>query len=575
MAKTPVDEWVLKDYLIEYEALRLERDPFEAEARRISSYILPGRGVFNNLTRPAKRKLTAPKVVNPAAKDALKVLTSGLQGGLTPPSRPWFKLSFSDPRFQQHPVLSAWLYEAEKRLYAAFSASNFYQCIHSLYTEYAGFGTAPLFVGEDGEPFRFELLTFGEYCIGLDSKGRVNRFYRIIFRTGQMLKDDYEEKLPESLKKSFEMKQNLNSWYTLLEATTERKTGGKPYTRIIYLLGMGDGQNRGNIPDLGETGCVLSRGGFHEFPYPTARWDVIGSDIYGIGAGAEALPDTIRLQEMEKAFLMAVHKAVDPPLFVPAHLKGKVKTLPGGVTYSRNTMNEKVASLYEGRFDIQGVAATIERVEKRIQRIFFNDVFLTASRDPNASPMKARQVEQIENEGVLRLGPVIERAWYEFLQPVLERCFNIMLRKGKFPQLDPQMQALLNGADFTIALVSVLAQQQKAIGAQPIQSFLQFISVVASVDQTALDKIDIDATIDEFADITGVPSIIMRSPEEVDQIRKQRQAAMAAQQKQQEDIMMQQLQDQSMASRATTAKAASEAGVNVAEVMGGGDAGLQ
>lgn len=569
------EDWTYDDYIDEFQALLLERNEWDAEAKKISSFIIPGRGIFNNLTRPAKRKLTSPKVVNAVAKDAMRVLTSGLQGGLTSPARPWFKLNFSNPNFATHPILSAWLYQCEKTMYSELASTNFYPSVHTFYTEYCGFGTASMYVGEDGDPFRFELPTFGEYCIGLDSKGRVDRFYRVVFKTGRMLWDDYGESkrgnvLPPAFYNEGQRKSLYNTWYTCLEATTKRKFQDKPYTRVIYLLGEGDA-SRGVSPATTKNSDKepLEISGFYEFPWPTGRFDVIGSDVYGIGPAAEALPDVMRLQEMEKSASMAVHKSASPPLFVPAHLKGKIKTLPGGMNYSRNTMNEKVTTLYDTRFDYPGVVGFIDRTVMRIRQAFFNDVFLTASRDPNASPLKATQVHAQELEKMLRLGPMIERLHFEFFTPLIERCWGILMRKGKFPALPPELQMMVEGAGFEIKMVSVLAQAQKAIGVQAISSFVSFVGGVASVDPKALDNINTDSTIREFADITGVPSVIMNQPEQVQAIRQNRAQVQAAKEAEQKQMMQAAAQEQILTNRANVAKTMSEAGSNISDVLGG------
>ena len=569
MAKKKIEDWVLKDYLRDYDALYQEQQPWRSEAVRVSSYIIPGRGVFNNLARPAKKKLTSMKVVNPIAREAMKVLTSGLQGWLTSPLRPWFKFEMADPMLNQHPVIARWMYDVEKRMYAALAESNFYQSIHSFYTEFAGFGTAPMYVGEDGDPFRFEVLTFGEYVIGVNSKGLVDRFYRVLFRTGQMLLDDYEDKLQSPLVDNLRRNQGLNEWHTCLECTVPRKYQDKPFTKVMYLLDSSNLQKNNYSNGKDETGCILELSGVYEFPYPTARWDIIGSDIYGIGPGIESLPDVMRLQEMEMSGSMAVHKDVSPPLFVPAHLKGKLKTLPGALNYSRNTMNEKITSIYDRPFDYKGVMGYIERVEQRIQRVFFNDIFLTASRDPNASPLKATEVQVKEGEKNFRLGPMVERTFYEFLQPLLTRCFNIMLRKNKFAALDPATMQLLSGAEFKIKLVSVLAQAQKAIGAQPIEKFLQFVGGVSQVKPEVLDKVDFDALVDETADITGVPVVIMRDAKGVMQIRQQRAQQQAQAQQAQMQMMQRQMQNETGQAKAKSLKDLSSAGINAKEVMQG------
>lgn len=571
MPKKDIQEWGVKEYLQEYEELLDERRDIDVEARRISSYLLPGRGMFNNLERPAKRKFTSPRVVNPAGKEALKILSAGIHGWLTSPSRPWFRLQFTNPQLKKNPVLSRWMYEVNKTLYDAFSASNFYQCVHSFYNELGGFGTGSLYFGEDGDPFRFEGMTFGEYAIGLDSRGIVNRFYRPVFKKGQHLIDDYRDKLPESFIKKAGNVAFLNSYFTTLEATVPRIfQKDKRFTRVLYLLGQGAAKSDMEKAEGG--GTLLRIEGFYEFPYPTARWEIVGSDIYGTSPGIEALPDIMRLQEMEKSASMAVHKDVSPPLFAPAHLKGKIKGLPGGVTYSRNTMNEKVTSLYDKPFNYQGVSAFVERVEQRLQRTFYNDIFLSIMRDPNASPLRTGEVNVKDQEKMIRIGPVVERLYHEFYKPIIERGFNILLRKGMLPPLDPALQEMVQASSYDVSLISVLAQAQKALGTRSIQDFFQFTGAVASVDQKVLDKVNSDAAIDEYADMTGVPSIILRSDEEVASIRQARAQELQKAQKQQQQMAQVQAENATIKDRASAARDMSSAGVNISDVFGGGNA---
>jgi hypothetical protein len=260
---------------------------------------------------------------------------------------------------------------------------------------------------------------------------------------------------------------------------------------------------------------------------------------------------------MEKAFLMATHKAINPPLNAPARMRGKLNKLPGGENYYANPA-EMVKEMYQVRFDYQGVSAAIERVEQRIQRNFFNDIFLTASRDPNASPLKATQVNVQEQEKMLRLGPVIERLQHEFFQPLIERCFNIMMRKELFPPLPPDLAQI--AGDYSISLVSPLATAQRAVALQGINSFMGFLGQAAQFDQRILDNVDSDAAAREYADITGVKIGILRPQKDVDALRKARAEAQAAAQKAQNDAQQAQLQTQLKAEQASTQKTQAEAG---------------
>ena len=92
-----------------YTDLLSERAEFEQEWQQISNYLVPGRGIYQRFAKPKKRKLTSPRVINNTAEDALYVLTSGMHGALTSPSRPWFRIEWEDEQLNEIEPLKAWL----------------------------------------------------------------------------------------------------------------------------------------------------------------------------------------------------------------------------------------------------------------------------------------------------------------------------------------------------------------------------------------------------------------------------------------------------------------------------------
>lgn len=527
------------------------RSTWDTEWKKITDYLLPGRGIYQLYSKPQTRKLISPKVINTVGREALQVLTSGFHGGLTSPSRPWFDLTFSNEQLMQVHPIRVWIDECKRVLYSALEASNFYQTIHSFYTEFGGFGTAAMYCGEDSDmPFRFELLTVGEYAIALNAEGRVDKIFRTLYKTNQNLVDMFGESCSKEVKRN--AKDNPDEYVAINNAVFLEKYQGKPYTSVYW-----------------EAGCEdeLRRAGFYEFPYLVGRWDIVGSDVYGLGLGSYALPDIQRLQEMEKAFLMGAHKAIDPPLNAPARKKGKIKTLPGGLNYYSNP-NELVTPVSTAQPNFSGVLEAIGRTENRIRQIFFNDIFLTASRDPNASPLKATEVMERKEEKLLRIGPVIERVLHEFIAPLIERGFNIVARKGMLPPIAPEYVDMLS--DYSINFISPLAQSQKMIASQPINTFLQFVIGAAQFSPNVLDKIDTDKLVDQYADVTGVPSIILRAQDEVDKLREERMKAQEAQRRQQEALVTRQMQLEEEQKRAEIAQTFSETGVNMEEARTGG-----
>jgi hypothetical protein len=307
---------------------------------------------------------------------------------------------------------------------------------------------------------------------------------------------------------------------------------------------------------------ILNEVIYEEFPYLFSQYEVIGTDIYGIGPGARSLPHIKRLQELEKAYLMSAHKAVNPPLNVPARLKEQVKTLPGAINYY-NDPNMTIRPMLEVRVDYSGLSTAIERAEERIKRIFYNDIFLSSARNPNATPLKATEANIREGEKLERLGLVVERLQEQLLSPLIKRCLNILDRKNLLPEIPDELLELTGGLD--IEFISPLAMAQKRVGIDNINMFLSMMGNAAQFDPTMMDNVNGDMIVKEYHDMTGAPVTILRSDQEIQQIREQR----AAKQKEEEDraraLAEAEMQAKIQGQQATTAKTLSEAGLNAGE----------
>jgi hypothetical protein len=554
------------DYLRrKYKESKDDAAPFFKEGRDISDFIFPKHGRFDRHPNETKKVFSSSKIVNPVATDAFNVLTSGMHGRLTGQNRPWCKLVFADGGGPANAALNMWLYECQKRLHAAWNKSNFYEVMPIFYRECAGFGTAAMHISDsEDRVFTFDLFTFGEFTFTLSPDNTLDLFFYYVDLTDRQLEEEYgRPALPEAIQDRLSNKAETNFKSRVIRCIYKAKNGKRRYTSVHFLEAH-------KVFDEKQKEKPLRVSGYYEQSCVTARWESIGTDTYGSGLGSDVLPLVKRLQEMDKAFLVATHKAVNPPVNIPSRMKGSVSLIPGGHNYTSNP-NEKVEPILNGGFEYMGVANASERVEMAIRKLCYNDVFITAVRDPNASPLKAAQVMRQEDEEVLRLGPVIGRLYSEALSVIVERCFNIMLRRGLFPPIDPEL--LKESGGVNVMLIGPLAQQQKLIEVRSINSFFSFIGSVTPIDPSAIDNINMDKAINEVADMTGVPAAVLATPEEIQQKRQARAAEMARQQQMEDAAAQQSLASEAASSASGTMKNFSEAGVNIAEVLGGG-AGL-
>jgi len=540
-----------KEILADFSASLTERSEYEAEWQIITDWLLPGHGIYSYTTPPTKQDRTPSKIVNDKGREALRVMTAGLQSGATNPAKKWFKLGFTNPSLDRILPLRMWLDDCEKQIYSSLYNSNFYSVIHSSYIEFGGFGIACIYFGSDGDPFRFELSEIGTYSIAEGVDHKINKLYRIVFKSAANMVDMYgSDKVSDEVKRAAD--KNPDQLMPILHGVVPDKYQDKPFHSFYIEY---------NKPD-----AFLEQKGFYEFPFLVPRWEYKDGTPYCSGPGELAIPYIKRLQEMEKANLMAAHKAINPPLNAPARKKGTVRTLPGGINYYDNPQ-EVVTPMYNIKFDFAGVFQNIQRTELAIEKIFFNDLFITASRDPNLSPLKAAEVYQRRDEQMIRIGPTIEAMQVEMLDPLITRAMNVLGRAGKLPPFPMEFADMVS--DYEIRYISPLAEAQKQLGLSPFTNFLQNAMGIIQLKPEASDKINGDRSIDELADITGAPAAMFNTDEEVKAIRDARAKQMAEEQAKQEAMAQQGLNLDEAKQKSEIAKNYAAAGVDVSTTMGG------
>ncbi|WP_031479401.1 portal protein [Maridesulfovibrio frigidus] len=530
-------------------SLLQERSSWEGHWKEISDYILPRKGLYAG-SQPNDGRRKGNRIIDSTATRSLRILAAGLQGGLTSPARPWFRLGIADRDMAKHKSVRDWISKVETVMYRALARSNFYSCIHSLYTELAGFGTGILYCEPDDERgIRFRTLTAGEYCLATDAQGRVDTVYREFKMTARQLEKRFGiDALPATVRTS--LKSNRDHWFDVLHAVQPRDEfdsdkidkQNMPFESVFMLSG------RGNE--------ILSESGFMENPYMAPRWDTSAMDVYGRSPGMDVLADVKMLMEMSKSQIQAVHLTLRPPMKVPSMYSRRLNLLPGGQNPVEQNQQDSISPLYQVRPDLGGVSAKIQDVRTAIREGFYNDVFMMMA-GSNRKMITAAEVAERHEEKLIQLGPVIERQHTELLDPLIDRVFGILTRSGELP--DPP--AFLEGADIRIDYISILAQAQKMVGTQSIQSLSEFVGRLAGASPEVLDKVDMDRAIDEYADLIGVPIGIVRSDSEVEKFRAQRQEMQSKQMRMQQGMA-------AATAGAGMMKDLSQAGLNTSDVMG-------
>lgn len=145
-------------------AMREYRREYEERWKDIRDHQLPFIGEFGDTadaTNKARRKDLM--ISNGVAWLANIAFAAGMESGLTPPSRQWFKFGFSNSSANEDMEAASVLDIRQEIVEYMLHRSNFYNSIHSCYMEIAH-GQAPLGVFASPETgVRFQQYTIGTY----------------------------------------------------------------------------------------------------------------------------------------------------------------------------------------------------------------------------------------------------------------------------------------------------------------------------------------------------------------------------------------------------------------------------
>lgn len=512
-----------EQYLRRLQALRTEQSSWRDHWRELSDYIRPYKGRFYASDRNKGTKRN-DKIINGTARRAHRILTSGMMAGITSPARPWYRLTTPDPELAEVGAVKAWLHLVEERMRLAFSKSNVYKCLHTVYEDLALFGTAALHIDEDFEDgLRGYNFPIGQYYLANSSRLRVDTVFRELSMTVGQLVEKFGLEACTPNVQDLHKRGELDKWIDVVHAIEPNrdyqhgKLGPKGMLyRSCWMEIAGDA-----------TTGLLDERGYEEFPLMAPRWAVNGEDVYGTSPAMDALGDAKALQLYERRKAQAIDKIVDPPM------KGPAEMLDTPVSLLPHAFNPVPTSGHGNTFEpavvihpqtLSAIGEQIVRHEDRVNEIFYADLWLMLA-ESDRREITAREVAERHEEKMLQLGPVLEQLQDELLDPLIDRAFAILLRNGHLGKPPEELQ----GQQLRVEYISVLAQAQKLIGITSIERGATFTLEVAKARPDVLDRINWDGVISEYFDALGTPPTVLNPDEAVAKIRQERAAQQQAQ----------------------------------------------
>ncbi|EPL1175749.1 portal protein [Morganella morganii] len=505
--------------------LKAERLSFEPHWRELSDFTRPRSTRFtaSEVNRGDRRN---SKIIDPAAVMAARTLSSGMMSGITSPARPWFRLATPDRDLMDYGPVKLWLETVEQRMNEVFNRSNLYQSLPLMYEDLGTFATGAMAVVADPQRvIRTVPFPTGSFYIANGADLSVDTAVREFSMTvRQVITEFGMDAVSDTVKSQWNSGQ-YGQWVNVVHAVypnLDRQTGKleakhKAYKSVYYEANSTDDK-------------LLRESGYDEFPIMAPRWEVNGEDVYGSSCpGMVALGSVKALQLLQRRKAQMIDKITNPPLQAPASIKSqRISTIPGGINYlPMADVNNQIKPLFQIPANgTNGLLEDIQDTRQIIDHAYFVDLF-RMMQTVNTRSMPVEAVAEMREEKLLMLGPVLQRLDSELLDKLINRTFSVMAENNLLPVPPDEMQ----GMQLKVEYISVMAQAQKAIGVSSIERFIGFTSGIGQFSPDALDKINVDETIDAYAASIGVPPSVVATNEQVAQIRENRaqQQAMAQQ----------------------------------------------
>lgn len=509
----------IEDMCHRYNSLKGSRGNWESHWEEIAERVLPRQIGFLGARSDGEKK--TQKIFDSRPQIALDRFASVMDSMLTPRQSKWHNLRTTDESLNRQFAVQDWFYQVNNIMHsmrnspkANFAGQNFERWISM-----GAFGTGSLFIDfMAGVGLRYRCVNLRDTFFLENHQGIIDSVYRCFKHTARQAAQRWgEQNLPERVRKALENPSRQNEHFEFLHVVAPRTdydsgradARGKPWAS--YYLSVQDKM------------LLAPEGGFTSFPYSIARYVTAPEEVYGRSPAMTALADIKMLNEMSKTDIRAVHKLVDPPILLhdDGILGGGATTIrmqpgglnPGGVNRNGQAMMQPFST--GARVDIN--ETKMEQRRTAIDDAFLVTLFQILVETPRMTATEA--LIRAQEKGML-LTPTMGRQQSEALGPQIERELDLLMFHRILPPMPPELVEA--GGDYEIVYDSPMSRMARAEELVGVQRTMELLAPFAQINPEVLDVFDPDALARLTAEVSGVPTPVLRSQDAVDKLRQQR-----------------------------------------------------
>lgn len=466
-----------------FRAAKSQHDQWQGVWRDCYDYALPQRSSYLSGSGAVNRR--SESLYDGTALDSVDQLASLLLGNVTPPLTPWFGLKAgTDLTPDEAKAIAPALEKATRLLQAHFDQSNFIVEIHQCFLDLVVAGTASLVFEEAdiGElsAFHFTANPLSDIVMDESAHGKLDTVFRSIALTLPQILARYEgADIPLSVLHTGN--RYPDETFPLMEVVTKHPE------EHGYLFALCD-------PDTLE---IIYQSTLPQSPFINFRWMKSPGEIYGRSPVMKALPDIKTANKVVELILKnasisvtGIWQAEDDGVLNLSN----IELVPGAIIPKAIGSKGLTPLEMPARFDVSQLV--LSDLRGRIRHALLADRLPQIS---DAGRATATEITLRSNEMTLLLGATFGRLQVELLNPLLQRAYQILRKRGVIPDLP------LDGRVVAIDYRSPLARAQSS---QTVQQALGWIQAATSLGPDIVAQINRPAMMAYLTEMLGVPDFL-------------------------------------------------------------------
>ena len=496
---------IVENILHQFEYNKSKRVNWESQWSEVADYFLPTfsgdwslDGTIDSMTTGEKK---GEKVYNSQPILALSRFVGIADGLLTPVDKKWHTLKPRNPKLLEDKDVSDWFYNVNQLLfdYRYNPGSNFAEQNNMRWEQMGAFGTGLLFIDSDKKnTIRYKCVNLKTVTLGQNHQGIVDRVDRVLHLSLLDIIDSFGKgSVPDVLLQSLDDVESANKKLKVLHSVMPSKDKEKDEYDSFYIL----------IEDK----VLLGQGKFNTFPYSVSRYNTAPDEVFGRGLAMQCIDDVISLNGFSDDVSVAVDKAVKPTILAKDDSmadNGVIDMAPnsiitGGLDHAGNPTLRPFSD--GARVDLG--AAQIDKLEARINETFLITLFQIMVENPRMTATEALIRAQ---EKSMLLTPLLVRQQNQSLSPLVVRELSILKEAGVLPDFPSGVDEV-----YDIAFESPVNKMQDSEALVNLNKVIQTVLPLVQNNPEAFNIIDMNKLMKMTLESGNIPSVILKSDEQM------------------------------------------------------------